>query len=80
MGGRYKVILEGSWRYKVIDTESRIKLGFGETGQIVMLVTTEGPLIAEICAAALNANVEKITAHNSPMVYADANAEYRTSP
>ena len=69
MGGRYQVILEDSWRYKVIDTESRIKLGFGEVGQIVMLVTTEGPLIAEICAAALNANVEKITAAQQPQVY-----------
>jgi len=79
MGGRYQVVKEGSWKYHVIDTQSRIKLGFGEVGQEAMLVTYS-KLVADICEAALNANVKKITAYNSPIVYADANAEDRTSP
>jgi hypothetical protein len=79
MGGRYKVAKEGNWKYRIVDTQSRIKLGFGEVGQEVMLVTYSN-VVAEICEAALNANVKKITAHNSPMVFADANADDRTSP
>jgi hypothetical protein len=55
---RFKVIKD-DYKYLVIDTESRIKMGFGETGNIIMLRATD-ELIAEICAKALNDNKDKI--------------------
>lgn len=68
MGGRYQVAKEGNWKYRIVDTQSRIKLGFGEVGQEVMLVTYS-KVVADICEASLNANEEKITAYNKPMVF-----------
>lgn len=78
MGGRYQVAKEGNWKYRIIDTQSRIKLGFGEVGQEVMLVTYS-KVVADICEAALNANVEKITAHNSAKPFTSSMAEAATA-
>lgn len=67
IGERYQVVKDGDWEYNIIDTQSRIKIGSGEAGQEVVLVTYS-KVVADICEAALNANIEKITAHTSPVV------------
>lgn len=54
ISGRYQVTKDGNWKYRVINAQSRIKMGFGEVGQEVMLVTYSKE-VADICADALNA-------------------------
>jgi hypothetical protein len=54
MKERYKVVSDGVFKFKVVDTENSVIMGFGNKGHIVMLVTTAGKDVAEICAEALN--------------------------
>lgn len=60
-GSVYEIIQDGNWRFRVIDATTRIPMGFGEIGYEVALVTYSKK-IADICCAALNANVEKSNA------------------